>query len=221
MSTSRVLECVEQVYAAFAAQPHPRQIDACPCCADRANICTLLSTPLRQLTPDELSSYAASVFLTVGRESDFRFFLPRILEISVSDRSWWPALEVVLERLVRANWDAWPQEETEPLLRLFEAAFDESIVLPENAASEVDSWLCALAIAGVDVAPYLRKLQAPAAEEVMSDYFVLNAPDLRKGRLANPFWKDHSDKAAPVIAVLKSPGVRSAIRRLYGAEWPE
>ena len=86
--SNRVIQALEDVYRVFAALSKPREIEACPCCIDRLSLCTLLSTPLRELTPDQLSPYASSVLLTAGDEMDFRYFLPRMLEISLRDRHW-------------------------------------------------------------------------------------------------------------------------------------
>ncbi len=54
----------------------------------------LLGKPLRDLSPDELSSYSSSALLTVGLPEDYLYYLPRILEISIRDDSWWPDIEV-------------------------------------------------------------------------------------------------------------------------------
>ena len=60
-------QAIEQLYAAFADVPKPRAIVGCPCCLDNKDIDTLLATPLREIGPRDLSPYASSAFLTVGR----------------------------------------------------------------------------------------------------------------------------------------------------------
>ena len=217
MAAARVAQTLADVYAAFAKEHKPRRIDACPCCFDRAEVCTLLATPLRELTPKQLSGYASSVFLTAGSESDFRYFLPRILEISVNDSSWWPDREVVLGKLTLADWRAWSKHLSDPLMRLFEAAFDEALLQANDPGWEIDSWVCALSMAGLDVLPYLEKLKAPGAENALLQFFEVNAGALLKGKLTNAFWKDEKANPAPVFAWLNSPYVQSTVWSHYGA----
>ncbi len=77
-------------------RPKPSSIQGCPCCVDNKEICSLLSTPLREITGGELSSYSSSAFLTVGREADYLYFLPRIVEIGFTEAGWWPDIEVTV-----------------------------------------------------------------------------------------------------------------------------
>jgi hypothetical protein len=85
MTNDQLRKTIDAVYAAFASVPKPLRIDGCACCVDENEVTVLLTKPLREISPSALSSYASSVFLTVGDKQDFRYFLPRILEISVSD----------------------------------------------------------------------------------------------------------------------------------------
>ncbi|MGL6074018.1 MAG: hypothetical protein ACRC8S_07645 [Fimbriiglobus sp.] len=89
-----IQDSIEALYSAFAVYPRPRDIDGCPCCIARKRIDVLLAKNLRTLTSDELASYSRSAFLTVGDKADYLYFLPRILEITATDLSWWPSPEV-------------------------------------------------------------------------------------------------------------------------------
>jgi len=61
--------------------------------------------------------------LTSGSTADFKYFLPRILDISLHERYWYADREVILGKLTLADWKSWPNTETQPLLALFETAF--------------------------------------------------------------------------------------------------
>src|SRR4051812_29634791 len=98
---------VENLYRAFAAVPRLRDIDGCPCCIDRKEVGVLLSKPLRSVTPEELSAYAASAFLTVGDAADYRYFLPRILEVTAADPAWWPSPEVTGRAIRDSDPESW------------------------------------------------------------------------------------------------------------------
>ena len=53
-------QAIEALYPAFAAVRRPRVIVGCPCCIEDKEIAVLLMRPLRELSPEELSSYASS-----------------------------------------------------------------------------------------------------------------------------------------------------------------
>ncbi len=95
--TTALQEAITRLYEAFSHESKPSVIDWCSCeaCAPRDNVSVLISKPLRSLTPDELTHYASSAFLTAGSEADFKYYLPRILEILVIADNWWPSPEVV------------------------------------------------------------------------------------------------------------------------------
>ncbi len=88
--TSELQKAIDNGYEVFSGVPKPRVIDGCSCCLDEKGIDPLLKKTLRSITPDELSEYASSVYLTVGSDKDFFYFLPRILEILAIHSRWWP-----------------------------------------------------------------------------------------------------------------------------------
>ena len=213
MAGRSVSDALVKVYRAFSGVLKPAKIPACPCCVTASEVCSLLQTPLRQLTPEQLSRYAGSVLLTSGSSADFRYFLPRILDISLHERYWYPDREIVLGKLVLADWKSWPNQETQPLMALFEAAFDETMTVDDWW--DVDSWICSLALADIDVTPFLRKLMEPSALPVLIGFFERNSTHLGKGKLSNSFWKDHKANAAPVVAWFQSTEVQAVVMGHY------
>jgi hypothetical protein len=216
MTAGRMLRPIEDVYAAFAKRHRPTAINACPCCVDKAEICTLLTTPLRELTSEQLSGYTSSVFLTAGGDPDFRYFLPRILEICLREDPY-PDREVVLGKLTLANWKSWPANLAQPIVRLFEAGFDDTLTLSQDRGSEIDSWICGLSMAGLDVMPYLGKLTLPSSKDALVEYFEWNADGLAKGKLTNAFWTDEKANSQPVLAWFNSAKVQATVWPHYGA----
>lgn len=173
----------------------------------------LLSKPLREITAEELTGYASSVFYTVGDQEDFQYFLPRILELSVTEWHWWPDVEVVLTKLKLAEWREWPESKIDPLERFLDAAFDEAIETASNHANvEVDSWMCGFALAGVDVQPFLERLEAPSAARALRRFVKWNDA-YRSGAMANPFWDGDRAAASRVAEWLNSPRAQAAIAR--------
>ena len=107
-------DAIEQLYRSFGGIPKPHHIDGCPCCINRKEIGTLLGKSLRAITPPELAPYASSAFLTVGDVMDYMYFLPKILEITATDSSWWPDPEVTGRAIRSANPDAWTAAQRSP-----------------------------------------------------------------------------------------------------------
>jgi hypothetical protein len=186
---ARVGEAVEAVYRAFAL-PTPAVIEGCPCCISTRGVDVLLTTPLRELTGQELWRYVSGAFLTVGSELDFRYLLPRILDISVSDPENAKDPEIVLGKLGLANWRSWSAVEQGVIEDFVNAWFEWALARDLAEAddgwigSEAESVLCGAARAGLSLAPWLFRLHDPVARPVLVD--------LRKrfpGHLS-AFWED-------------------------------
>ncbi len=178
-------ESINRLYTAFAKKHLPRTIDACPDCLDAEEIECLVSTPLRQLSPDDLSAYASKAFLTVGDVADYLYFLPRILEISATDDRWWPSPEVTGRAIRAANPTDWSSHQIEAMAGFNSAVIDAAIGCGEY--DKLDPWMCAIARMGLDVTPHLRQIASCRAAVLA--YFDDNAKCLTHGRLCNPFWE--------------------------------
>lgn len=178
-------ESIEDLYAAFADVPKPRHIDGCPCCIEGKKISTLLSTPLRRISGEQLGSYAFSAFNTVGDVPDYLYFLPRVLEISVMDDGWWPDIEVTGRAVANTVPLSWPELRLNALRAVLEAQVS-ALLQTSDTGSEIDRWMCAIARMGLDVRPYLAQLEK-SPEHVIA-YYLQNGQRLPK-KLDNNFWE--------------------------------
>ena len=135
-----VNEAIEDVYKAFANVSKPRIIGGCPCCIDGKEVDKLLVSDLRDVPAGDLSSYASSAFLTVGSVKDYLYFLPRILEISATDESWWPDPEVTGRAIRTSEPFKWTDIQLTALKNFLGAVLDTVI---ESANSHlIDTWMC-------------------------------------------------------------------------------
>lgn len=186
---ARVREALEAVYRTFAL-PTPDLIEGCPCCISTRGIDVLLTTPLRELTGQELGRYVSGAFLTVGGERDFRYLLPRILDISVSDPANATDPEIVLGKLGLANWQSWSAGEQEVIEQFLDAWFERALARDLAEAdddwigTEAESVLCGAARAGLPLARWLARLLDPLAGPVLADL-----KDRFPGQLS-AFWED-------------------------------
>jgi hypothetical protein len=216
MRSPQLHEAVEALYAEFRV-PKPRLIDGCPCCTDPKEVCVLLAKGLRDLTPDDLSNYGSSLFLTMGAKGDFEYFLPRLFDVSTRQK-WWPSPEVLLVKLKIASWGEWPSRRQAAVKRVIDVWYADQVTMLECAAdderhfigSELDSVLCGIAQSGVAIAPYLKRLvDHPIALRFLHETNLDSL--LKKKRLSNPFWRDCPQGEAEVIAFLNAPRIRELL----------
>ena len=151
-------EAIQHVYEVFATYRKPKDFPACEHCLSQEEKHSLISTKLMDLSPDELDSYAADVFLTVGSVADFKYFFPRILDLCVNERFGWPDPQVVLGKLPLAGWDQWSENERAAVINLLEQKFTAVLQDENTEGSDIDQWLCALGRCLPDITPYLEPL---------------------------------------------------------------
>lgn len=209
----RTTESIDRLYEVFAECPKPRNIDGCTCCIDEEEICTLLSKQLKNLTGPELSSYTSSLFHTVGGEADFKYFLPRIFELSAAGAFSWPDPEVVLGKLPYANWTNWSREQKDAVFAFLAAVLKDCI---DDPASEIDTWLCAIGRCVDDISPYLDLIREEMASLIR--LYEENNQQLAIGRLSNAFWDDVPDASRQVIEWFNSEEILKIINDNYQIE---
>jgi hypothetical protein len=174
LAEMRTRAAVEAVYRAFSGAV-PARIEGCPCCIEARGTDILLTTPLRELSGEQLWPYVSGVFLTVGGEEDFRYLLPRILEISVSDPRNANDPEIVLGKLALADWRSWAEGEQQALEDYIDAWFERALERDVEDAdggwigAEAESVLCGAARAGLRLERWLLRLHEPLAAPVLAD----------------------------------------------------
>lgn len=185
---ARLREAVDAVYRRFATTA-PSTIEGCPCCIGTRNVDVLLTTPLRGITGEALWSYVSGVYYTIGSDRDFRYLLPRILEISVSDPGNANNPEIVLNKLGMARWRSWAPDEQLAVTELLDAWFERALVRDLSEADdgwvgrEAESVICGAALAGFPLDRWLVRLTEPFAMPVLGDL-----KNRFPGELS-PFWE--------------------------------
>ena len=214
----RTKAALEEVYAVFALNRLPSPIVVCPCCISADELKVMIGTRLKALTFPQLEEYLHAVLLTSGSAADFRYFLPRLLDLNAHAHYDFQAeWEILLGKLSLGEWQDWPVRERESLMEFLRAYFDELIRAPNMESDEIDSFLCGLARGGVDLIPFLDRLSQPDADEAFYALSDRNAASLMKGKLANSFWKDHREAGVPILRWLKSEESEARIARRWGS----
>lgn len=200
----------DELYRLFEA-PRPRVIEGCACCLYKKDVDVLLITPLREVGGQPLWSYTFSAFLTVGGERDFRYLLPRILELAVCEPDTMPDPEIVLDRLRRAGWESWDRRERRAIETLLDLWFDLDLERDLLQAEE-DGWLytcgcesvlCGIARAGLDIAPWLGRIAEPRCEPIRAHLTASHAKAISREKPTN-YWEDAPEGWAKLVALLRS-----------------
>jgi len=208
----KLSNAINNFYQAFADVSAPDHIDGCPCCITEKEIQTLLTTPLRELSQDDLASYASSALLTVGSDSDYLYYLPRIVEISISDDSWWPDIEVTARAIESTNIESWPEKRRDALIELLDAVIDH--ILDSSAYDLIDQWVYAAARMKLDVRRLLAKIERNA--DAVLEYWVDNAQNLHEERLGNAFWELPNEGHDEIVRWFQSEPIRKIYSEAYG-----
>ena len=206
----RVRAALDDIYGVFAA-PRPRSIEGCTQCLDEDEIAALLTKPLRELSSSDLYPYVSSVFLTLGEPADFRYLLPRILEIAICHPGALPDDEIVLGRLKHAEWEAWPEHERAPVIRLIELWLERAMASDLRDAitqgpftGAFEEVLCGAARAGLDINPWLARLASPEAEPLRAELADYHAKELARRSPGGPlFWDEAPEGWQAFAAVLR------------------
>lgn len=214
MTSQKIDDGIDAVYSAFTKVPRPTAIPGCEHCLPPEEAAILLETKLRDLSADQISSYASDVFLTVGDNSDFMYFWPRILELTIRDQFSWPDPEVVIGKLGLARWSDWPEDLSAPVQSLIDEQFDA--ILEEGEPHKVDEWLCGIGRSISDIRPYLDRIVEKASREALVGFIHQNMDVFKKGKPDNSFWADAPENAEHLTNWMRSDPAKSLLEKMYG-----
>lgn len=111
---------IDEMYKVFSKYPFKSKIEGCPCCVKDSDKSTLHSKKLRELENEDLSYYAFKAMTTFGDLEDFKYYLPRIFELSAK-RKLMVDTFVFLGKLEFRNWLSWDQEEKSIIEKFIQA----------------------------------------------------------------------------------------------------
>ncbi|WP_181774873.1 hypothetical protein [Amycolatopsis pittospori] len=205
-------DAVDRLYAVFASERRPKRIDHCSHCVPDAEIKRMLAPgPVREIPVDALRGYVAGAPVDAGTVDDYRYFLPRILHIAVTEGFLLCDLDFVLRRVASAGLRDWPAAERDAVSGLAHALWRRTLASPDVEAEPV---LGAIAELGEDLGPYLTEWEAALTEhagatrllEFMRQCYGWLEP---RRRLWVPGWPTAA--AATVEAWLSGPGATTAV----------
>jgi hypothetical protein len=205
----------ESLYTSFNMYTKPKQVNSCECCCDDEEIKVLLSKKLKDISADEISHYASSVFLTVGSKKDFLYFFPRIFELCLSDQFNWPDPEVVFNAISNADFETWSDNQKKLVITLAKNKFI-SLLKTDEDGSEMEQWLCAIARTEPEISYYLDLLECVGNIDALHKFVDWNSDCISSKKLANRFWVDCPEQEEEVIAWLRQGKPSEYLFEMYG-----
>jgi hypothetical protein len=156
---------VERVYAAFAHCPlKPGFYERCSPYADRRDIARGLQIgPVRSLGAPDLAVYAFKARHTMGNADDFKYFLPRMLELYALDPEWRAHMAsdtVLFEDARDLGWAEWPAVERRAVEGYLSTLW-QVLIQSEPDVLSVDEFHRDVRALGIDFGRYLAQWRAP------------------------------------------------------------
>ncbi|GGX66975.1 hypothetical protein GCM10011309_15750 [Litorimonas cladophorae] len=188
---------VENLYSAFSNVPRPTQIPGCRagCCLTEGEVGTLLRKNLHELSDGLLSTYLWHAFHLDKDDCDFKYFIPRILDLKLQgtkskDEGICVNLDthIIGVRLGTSNFTNWSSVQFKSVDDLiFEIV---TTLASYGDYSEIGDWLCAISFTDMDKVRYLDLIDS-LPEMTIKHIFSCSWKHIRReGRVRGPYWDD-------------------------------
>jgi hypothetical protein len=166
LRSSALEAAFEALYRVFLRYAPRGLVGGCTHCMDEEEMARFTAIPLRAHTGESLGPFAFSAMNTWGDESDFKYYLPRILELFPFESVGAVFPELIADKLLQAGWKTWPEEERAAVRAFVEALWELLLTLEEGAlqvtAEDALSWAARLF---EDVSPLLSAWERSASPE--------------------------------------------------------
>jgi hypothetical protein len=203
---------LEALYRAFANIRKPKDIPACSCCMDDEAVEKLLKPRLRDISREEVGAYARKVFLTVGSEGDFLYFLPRILEVLAISKFENP--EITGMAIGTFGWENFTEGQQEAISAYCDARLRTEIEAEKPDGGNIDSWLCFASFFWPGWTSYLEMIvERPASLIALREWYGDWTFGQRVGE--SGFWESSLGRHY-FSDWFASERVAAAIRKAYG-----
>lgn len=209
----RFVVALEELYRVFAPYPFRANMPCCvPCCLFQSEVDALGAKPLRSLEQSELSNFTWSLLLTCGEVEDFKHFLPRLFELTVTEGLGDVDTEISIGKLQRADWRTWPAPEQAAVSAFLIAWWRLELERDEDSLEECFAALCC----ADDPRVYLEIWRDSGVTRYavsFAQFINYNLTMILIGRSFNT-WVGHDTKAA-VKEFLFEPATRARLEQAF------
>ncbi len=148
----RLKKIVDQLYYIFGKYTINSvnlRNNSCPCCVNEMEIKVITTKPLKELSSEDLSHFIRFAISTFGSIDDYKHFLPRILELMLSESSTHIIDDFTcFEKLNYAEWETWPENEIQIIKVFFAELWNENINNEENTEFAIGDCFCLMKMYG-------------------------------------------------------------------------
>lgn len=211
-STKELNNSIESLYVVFKDYKLRSDIDACDHCYSEKDKELLLSKPIKELTTDDLISFAYDAITLFGDVHDFKCLLPRLCEQVAKDPNWVTDVEITFSKFQHGEWNKWSEDEQLAVRNYFHTLW--SFILdnyPAPASMAIDEIICGISQAEDNISHYLNSWINCASSEGykhLTDFLedeVRNNSRLVEQVLDNPFWETRPEQMKQLVAWLIDP----------------
>ena len=154
---NELLDSIENLYRTFKRYRPSEGFHSCSHCVSETADAELKEKSLSELTCNDIGRYAFKAMTTWGTVEDFKHFLPRILDLIVTNDDFPIDIEVAIGKLAYGEWRSWPAKERIAIEQFLEAWWKNVLSRPlsDSTLSLADEVLCSLAQVNEDIESYL------------------------------------------------------------------
>lgn len=206
---------IDGLYQAFCGRKLAGKLEGCPCCASDAELRELGTTPLRELKTELLESYSWNALWTVGSEDDYRYFVPRLLDLMVRKGAF--QAEVIGKKLRLAGWRTWTNEERTAIEAYF-AAFWAAALVRTPRFMDAATAVCVLGNVFDDLAPFLAEWLSSDKSEALTqlaEFAQFEGGSAINGFINQPFWDERPEQMNQVANWLTSPTTLNSLEQRW------
>ncbi len=206
-------DAIDNLYMTFAHNTLGEDFKGCDCWLTHEDSARLATGPLRELNYEDMERYSRKAISTWGTATHFKYFLPRLLELSIAHRDDFLDLAVLFGKLKLAQFETWPQHEIDAVNRFFDEywAFQLADPIVDVPNQLIDTVLCALSNALGSIQRFLDAWTSNGTDHAKRHFaaFVLNNYEtlLEEGHLWNSFWDTAGKPHAEVVLWLRSDAI--------------
>jgi hypothetical protein len=224
-------EASERLYTAFARHPLPASTSFCDHCVTAAQVAATRARPLHLLTAEALHPFMWHSLSTWGDETEFKHFLPRVLELIARD-------EVVddsavawgVMNKVSACWLDWPDDER-AAIEAFSGAWWRATLTEFPRRFDMRDVLESIGVLNMPIAQYLAYWET-LSDEAAARHLAWLVGDFSVDAASNDEWYEVLDRwiEGPAVARLldaatsaaSTPEVAAELRRARAIHdlWP-
>ena len=165
---------------------------------------------------------------TVGDAHDYRYFLPRILQLALEDPTWVGVEPPLLVwRIKKAGWTEFSDQQARAIHSVFKAGFQIAVEKHPDEADETLAWWCALGSLGINpklVFEWITSDHGTNAALQLANIVTASAAHIeRHGHIDPPFGEDYTDVSTlqAITEFLLSENVKERLLTALESSTPE